>query len=58
MKEFNIRFNARNKYIICKGVLLIDEISDAIIQKEDDPSYVLSVVVASFPFGPYASPRQ
>ncbi len=43
---------------ICKCALWIDEISDAIIQNEDDPPYALSVVVASFPFGPNASPRR
>jgi hypothetical protein len=58
LKEFNVRFNARNEYIICKGALLIDEISNAIIQNEDDPPYVLSIVVASFPFEPNASPRR
>jgi hypothetical protein len=56
-KEFNVRFDARNEYIICKGVLLIDEISNTIIQNKDDLPYVLLVVVASFHFGPDASPR-
>ncbi len=43
---------------ICKCALSIDGISDAIIQNEDNPPYALSVVVASFPFGPNASPRR
>jgi hypothetical protein len=58
LKEFNVRFDARNEYIICKGALLIDEISNAIIRNKDDPPYVLSVVVAPFSFGPNASPRR